>query len=146
MFPTAEAAEIHFYEAFSNFDIDQMMLVWAGSAESTCIHPGGTSLRGRDNIKASWGVIFDQNIKRRFTLRTIMKAGNSEVQISLVEENISVDGRTPAAPPVYATNIYKCFNDNWLMILHHASAAPILQFIEDATLDTFKNSRYDKIH
>ena len=110
MFPTPTAAESHFYEAFSNFDKDQMMAVWADVPEATCIHPGGSICGGIRQIRASWDYIFREKIRRFFQLKTLIKQENTSLCITLVEENISLDGKTPAGPPIYATNFYKYYS------------------------------------
>lgn len=146
MFPTISAAESHFYDAFSNLDIDQMMAVWADVSEASCIHPGGTICRGTQQIKASWNYIFKENIRRFFRLNTLIKQGNSSLCLTLVEENISLDGRIPAGPPVYATNFYKYFKGNWLMVLHHASPTPFIQVSDDLTFDADVSKGSNEIH
>lgn len=146
MFPTAEAAETHFYEAFSNSDTEQMMAVWAEIPEISCIHPGGSLLEGAYQIRSSWNKILRPTTRRIFKLRTLMRHESSGFYLSLVEENISLDGRFPAGPPIYATNFYRCFDNKWLMILHHASAAPFIEIARDAVLDGGNENGSREIH
>ncbi|MEC9247621.1 MAG: nuclear transport factor 2 family protein [Pseudomonadota bacterium] len=146
MFPTATAAESHFYDAFSNFDKDQMMAVWADVPEATCIHPGGSICEGTRQIRASWDYIFREKIRRFFRLKTLIKQENASLCIMLVEENISLDGKTPAGPPVYATNFYKRFESEWLMVLHHASPTPFMQMSDDFTFDADLGKGSSEVH
>ena len=49
-FPDPTSAEQAFYAAFSDLDDDAMQAVWVDSDDASCIHPGGTLLRGTKDI------------------------------------------------------------------------------------------------
>ena len=78
MFATSEEAEIGFYEAFSNADLDAMMEVWAPSDEIICIHPNGPRLEGVAAVRDSWALIFSERIVRSFDLRGLIVTGGQD--------------------------------------------------------------------
>ena len=126
MFSTAKNAENHFYHAFSDRDIGKMMAVWLDSDEISCIHPGSTALVGASQIKLSWQQIFNPISKRLFKIKTINQMLAEGFCMRLVEENIYLEEKNFAAPPIYATNIYRKIDSSWFMISHHASASSIV--------------------
>lgn len=125
MFSTPTNAENHFYDAFSNCDLEKMMSVWLDSNEISCIHPGGSALVGMSQITLSWQQIFSPRSKRVFDLKTINQISADEFCLRLVQENIYLEEKNLAAPTIYATNIYRKIDFSWFMISHHASVSPI---------------------
>ena len=125
MVSSAKNAENHFYDAFSNCDLEKMMSVWLDSNEISCIHPGSSALVGTSQITLSWKQIFNPRSKRVFNLETINEISAEDFCLTLVQENIYLEEQNFAAPPIYATNIYRKFNYSWFMISHHASVSPI---------------------
>ena len=123
MFSTVKDAENHFYHAFSNCDIESMMAVWLNANEIFCVHPGCTVLVGASQIKLSWQQIFNPMSKRLFNLKTINQISAGSFCIRLVQENIYLEGKNFAAPPIYATNIYRKIDSSWFMISHQASVS-----------------------
>lgn len=124
MFASSEEAEAAFYEAFSNSDLEAMMLVWAPSDEVICVHPSGPRLEGIDAVRESWAMIFSELIVRSFDLRGLMITGSDTFRLHHLEENITVPGTSFLAPPVLAANAYQRFEHGWRMIAHHACVAP----------------------
>ena len=125
MFSTVKNAEKHFYDAFSNCDLEKMMSVWLDSNEIFCIHPGSSALVGTSQITLSWQQIFSLRSKRVFNLETINQISAKDFCLRLVQENIYLEGKNFAAPPIYATNIYRKIDCSWFMISHHASESPM---------------------
>ena len=125
MFSTVKNAENHFYDAFSNSDLKKMMSVWLDSNEISCIHPGSPALVGTSQITLSWQQIFNPRSKRVFNLETINQISANDFCVRLVQENIYLEEKNFAAPPIYATNIYRKIDCSWFMISHHASESPI---------------------
>ena len=125
MFSTVKNTENHFYDAFSNCDLEKMMSVWLDSNEISCIHPGSSALVGTSQITLSWQQIFNPRSKRVFNLETINQISAKDFCLRLVQENIYLEEKNFAAPPIYATNIYRKIDCSWFMILHHASESPI---------------------
>ena len=125
MFSTVKNAENHFYDAFSNSDLEKMMSVWLDSNEISCIHPGSPALVGTSQITLSWQQIFNPRSKRVFNLETINQISAKDFCVRLVQENIYLEEKNFAAPPIYATNIYRKIDCSWFMISHHASESPM---------------------
>ena len=125
MFSTVKNTENHFYDAFSNCDLEKMMSVWLDSNEISCIHPGSSAFVGTSQIKLSWQQIFNPRAKRVFNLETINQTSAEDFCLRLVQENIYLEEKNFAAPPIYATNIYRKIACSWFMISHHASASPM---------------------
>ena len=125
MFSTVKNTENHFYDAFSNCDLEKMMSVWLDSNEISCIHPGSSALVGKSQITLSWQQIFKPRAKRIFNLETINQISANDFCVRLVQENIYLEEKNFAAPPIYATNIYRKIDCSWFMISHHASESPI---------------------
>ena len=125
MFSTVKNTENHFYDAFSNCDLEKMMSVWLDSNEISCIHPGSSALVGKSQITLSWQQIFNPRTKRVFNLETINQTSAEDFCLRLVQENIYLEEKNFAAPPIYATNIYRKIDCSWFMISHHASESPM---------------------
>ena len=125
MFSTLKNTENHFYDAFSNCDLEKMMSVWLDSNEISCIHPGSSALVGKSQITLSWQQIFKPRAKRIFNLETINQVSAKDFCLKLVQENIYLEGKNFATPPIYATNIYRKIDCSWFMISHHASESPM---------------------
>ena len=123
--PTAEAAEVAFYQALEAADLEAMMAVWDASEEIVCIHPLGPRLSGRQQVRESWQRIFASGPRLRFRLSECRILDAGEVQTRVVFENITVAGAEQQPnQPVIATNIYRKTARGWRMLLHHASPGP----------------------
>lgn len=46
-----------FYDAVETGDVDLMASLWVDDAETSCIHPGATPLRGTAQVLRSWTVL-----------------------------------------------------------------------------------------
>jgi len=68
VYESPEDAEMAFYVAIENRDVDAMMDVWSGSDDVVCIHPGAPRLEGREIIADSWQQIFSTGESLRFRL------------------------------------------------------------------------------
>ena len=120
-FPSAEAAETAFYEAFENGDPRAMMNVWCTHEDIECIHPLGDRLMGVASVTDSWRSILSGSRELRFRISHARRFQSAHLAIHVVYENISIDGRQQ--PPVIATNVYRFNGSSWRMVLHHASPA-----------------------
>lgn len=137
-FPTPEDAERAFYDAFENADLRTMMYVWADSECIECIHPMAKLIQGRDAVSTSWEQIFASDIEITLTLTTIQRTKDVKLAVHLVHEHLSVPDRSEQYPPVIATNVYQLIDNNWRMVLHHAS--PSSREDHENKLDTSKQA------
>lgn len=132
MFKTAEHAEIAFYQAFENADLDAMMAVWSETADIACIHPTGPVLSGVEAVRESWRHIFSGGGGVSLTVSVIQAQEDDTLAVHLVEERLTVTaGRTQEAR-VIATNIFRLEYGSWRLVLHHSSPAPRPQIVEEA--------------
>ncbi len=115
------AAEKAFYQAFEAGDIDLMMTVWAPLPDIRCIHPLGTLLEGPRDIRASWVAIFQEQVIRRFELERMSVWQGDDLAIHTLLETIVLPLYRQRFPPMTTTNVYRKVNNEWRMVLHHAS-------------------------
>ena len=124
LFPTADEAQIAFYDAFERGDIAAMMAVWAESDDIVCVHPGGPRLVGFEAVRESWARIFVNATQLRVrTLDEQRFAGQSVAVLSVIEE-VLPRGQQGPVNQVYATNVFELTEGGWRMVVHHATPAP----------------------
>ena len=121
VYDSPEAAELAFYSAFEDADLEGMMGVWARQAEIECIHPFGERLQGTASVRKSWQQLFRNDQQLRFQLDQISTSTDVQLAVHVLHENITVAGNTQHR--IIATNVYRCGASGWHMILHHASPA-----------------------
>ena len=126
-FPTSQAAEEAFYEAFEKADVDAMMAVWADEDHILCVHPMGPRLQGRAAVAESWRRIFSNGAAMRLTITDARLTQSALLAVHVVHEHIATPERPEGHPPLVATNIYQLTDGGWRLILHHASPAPASQ-------------------
>lgn len=110
-----------FYAAFADLDLAAMRRVWAPVAETFCVHPGGTALRGIDAVMQSWQEIFASARPPRVTHRLVETHASPDLEVRFVEERIQPAGDPGEASLVMATNVYRRDTSGWRMVAHHAS-------------------------
>ena len=123
-FSTADEAEVAFYEALEQGDLEGLMAVWATDEELVCIHPGGPRIEGFDAIRESWRQILAPGSRLQIRLSDIQRFEGMLYALHVVCEWVS-DGANPRqSTPVFCTNAYLLTDHGWRMVLHHASPAP----------------------
>lgn len=120
-FATSREAEVAFYGAFEQRDLEAMMTVWADSDNTVCIHPLGPTLVGRSAIEQSWEAIFRTSPRMKFRIDAQRRTEDATVAVHVVHEHIEVPDQHHV---VIATNVYHLTKLGWCMVLHHASPAP----------------------
>ena len=119
-FTSPEEIEAAFYTAFVQADSHTMEALWAKD-EALCVHPGSHVIQGFDMVVRSWAHIFTDAATTDLKLRVIQRHRDGDIALHVLEEHISVrDSDVPAAI-VIATNVYKKYDDGWLIVQHHAS-------------------------
>lgn len=122
----ALAANDRFYAAMNSLDVGEMDAVWMDTKDAICVHPGREAIFGYERIRESWMMIFS------VTDSMTIAPSNERVQVAgevawvACTEIISMmteEGLVAAA--AQATNIFRRADDNWRMIVHHASPAPL---------------------
>jgi ketosteroid isomerase-like protein len=111
------AANLDFYRAFTNQDLEGMDGVWAKRGMVLCTHPGWAPLAGRAAVMASWRDILGHPEAPAVMCHDDQAFLYGEMAVVLCEEELP-GGR------LAATNIFRKEDGHWRMVHHHAS--PIL--------------------
>jgi len=117
-------ANMDFYEAFCERDLEAMRDIWAANDNVACIHPGWGLLEGWKDVMHSWEGIFENP-----TTPGIRSVGETVFQqggYAFVVCGESVNGEEPS---LVATNIFEESTRGWKLIHHHVS--PILQVADE---------------
>lgn len=115
---TADEAEIVFYEAFMHGDIDVMAALWADD-NVVCVHPGSGLICGYETVMRSWQHILQGATHMDIRYRVENKLVTDDLAVHVVVEEMLNNNRVMAV--VVATNIYKKYENGWLMTEHHGS-------------------------
>ena len=111
-----------FYDAFNKNDIELMIGVWLNDPISQCIHPGWDVLIGFENIMTSWQKIFAAAQDLEIKLSHVDVTASENLAWVTCQENLfSIVSNGVQLSKVHSTNLFKKVNDEWKMILHHAS-------------------------
>ena len=122
-------ANQNFYNAFNKNDIELMIGIWLNDSASQCIHPGWDVLTGFENIMSSWQKIFASAQDLEIKLSHIKATTSENLAWVTCQENLfSIVSSGVQLSKVHSTNLFKKVNDEWKMILHHASpvSGPLL--------------------
>jgi len=120
-------ANKNFYQAFNRGDLDLMKSVWAQNDSVACIHPGWEVLRGFEDIIESWEKIFVGSENLEIKLSDIKVTGyGGMVWVSCQENLFAMSMSGVQVSKVHATNLFEKVEDQWKMVLHHASSVPQL--------------------
>ena len=117
-FKTPDDVETVYYEAFRRADGKVMAALWA-EGDVVCVHPGSGAVVGRDAVIRSWGHILDNAGMSQIETAVVNRAVTDDLAVHLVAERLGAG--TASEVMVLATNVYRRFEQGWLMIEHHAS-------------------------
>ena len=134
----ADVDEVHaeFYAAFEAGDFDRMSAVWADgphAAGVSCVHPGWTMLRGRDEVLRSWALIMANTTYIQFVLTDVETDVYGDHAVVTCKENVlTADEDTEAGflagGSIVATNVFVRTDGEWRLLLHHGS--PVLNVVD----------------
>jgi len=115
---TADEVEIIFYEAFMHCDIEVMAALWADD-NVICVHPGTSIISGYDAVMQSWQHILEgaAHMDIRYSIKN--KQVTADLVVHVVVEEMLNNNSVMAT--VVATNIYKKYEQGWLLTEHHGS-------------------------
>lgn len=119
-YPTPEDAEIAFYEAIENADLDRLMAVWSDDDDIVCLHPNGHRLVGHAQIRDSWRAILGSGRRLQIIVARTVRWQGAMLSIHNVVETLYVDNQ-PSKTPAAATNVYVRGPTGWRLLVHHAS-------------------------
>ena len=66
-----EEANLAFYEAFNQCDVQRMEKLWAQSPYVRCIHPGWEPVVGWPSVRQSWADVFESMLSIDFSLEDV---------------------------------------------------------------------------
>ena len=133
MEPTQAVLEVNqqFYRAFEALSLEMMGEVWACRESDVCIHPGWEILRGWEEIRESWRVIFANTGFMRFEASELsVEIIGAVACLSCVENIFSVVGDMTIHSRVACTNLFHLTEDGWRMVLHHGSPIASTQVVQ----------------
>ena len=119
-------ANERFYAAMNSLDVSEMDLVWMDDASAICVHPGREAIYGYEHIRESWVMIFsvtDSMTIAASNERIMIEGRVAWVTCTEIISMMTEEGLVAAA--AQATNIFRLSGDDWRMIVHHASPAPL---------------------
>ena len=132
-----EEANAEFYAAFEAGDLDRMAALWADGPYApgvTCVHPGWSLLRGRDEVLRSWALIMANTSYIQFVLTDVRTDVYGDHAVVTCKENIltaeeGTEAGFLAGGSVVASNVFVRSEGEWRLLLHHGS--PILNATEE---------------
>ena len=120
-FASADEVEAAFYAAFNRCDREAMADLWADD-EVVCIHPGSQAIVGYEAVIRSWSYIFTHAELPDIQVHIVKRAVTEALVVHVVEERILTG---EAIATVLATNVYKKYEEGWLMVEHHGSVMQV---------------------
>lgn len=125
-------AQLEFYDAFSSADIDAMDKVWSTESHVRCVHPGMSSLEGRESVMESWKQMFSMGSGGGGRMFSI-EPERAQVEVCGLTAICSCVEKTEGGGSLEALNIYKREGSSWRMTLHMAGPVVVRQQIRDAS-------------
>ncbi|MCK6550749.1 nuclear transport factor 2 family protein [Myxococcota bacterium] len=127
-----EEANLAFYDAFRQRDLEKMSKVWSHSPHARCVHPGWELVIGWTEIRQSWNDIFRTIQDIDFHLEDVhIEVAGRTAWVNLVAHvEVETDEGDDFEASVVTTNIFEEIDDTWTLVLHHSS-----NFSEDEDVD-----------
>lgn len=114
-------ANLAFYQAFSDQDLQRMDALWARRAPVRCVHPNWDALITREDVMSSWMAIFAGG--GQVSVRCVEPQSHQVGEMALVGCREQLEETT-----LVATNAFVLEDGVWRMVLHQAAA--IVQRVE----------------
>jgi ketosteroid isomerase-like protein len=113
-------ANLRFYQAFEERDLDAMSDLWERSERATCTHPGWPTLRGWGPIAASFFALFQRGDPLQFLLTREQVEVHGDVGWVTIDENVlgSEGGTTVAGLNLFVRNPG---DGAWRLVSHFGS-------------------------
>jgi len=120
-------ANASFYRAFTRGDLQAMNALWAQHAPVSCLHPGATVLRGRQNVLSAWRQIIAEPapFEMRCDQAEVQVYANTTAVVTCYEGN----GDRPAH--LAATNVFVLEAGEWKLV--HHQAGPLARPLSNAS-------------
>lgn len=118
-----------FYRALGTRDLDLMGTVWVKDERVGCVHPGWVMLRGWHALMQSWENVFDPEDQLDIRLHNLTVDIRGDVAWVTCIQELRYVRRDPVTMNVsVSTNIFEKQKDGWLMLIHHASPLPQVNY------------------
>ena len=122
-FQTPQAAEDAFYDALEERNTDLMMRVWDDSPDIACLLPMQSFIHG-GQVRNLFRELLRSDVPLDLQVQHLHWVEIGDVAIHYVEERNNA-GPADAAPPLFATNVFRRRGDaGWTMILHQNAPPP----------------------
>ena len=127
-------ANQRFYNAINGQDIEFMKKVWHDDVLSICVHPGWPVMHGYPTILQSWRDIFQSTDHLEIQIADVGVLASLDLAwVSCEEKIVSLSMSGVNATRAYSTNVYRLVNEQWKIVLHHASILSDLSPEDDLT-------------
>jgi len=114
------AANLAFYTAFEEGDMDAMRRLWAHTDRVICTHPGSPALRGWTAVERSWELLLGSAGRPNFILTDVeIDVVGDAAWVTLVENMVVTNGSGAGT----AVNWFVRTAGTWHLVGHHG--API---------------------
>jgi ketosteroid isomerase-like protein len=112
------AANLAYYQAFEDNDLDGLSSLWEHSERATCVHPGWPMLRGWPQISASWFTLLTNGGQTQFIVTNEVIEVVGDVAWVTCDENVlaAAGGATVAA-----LNMFVLSDHQWRLVTHIGS-------------------------
>ncbi|MEL7158197.1 MAG: nuclear transport factor 2 family protein [Actinomycetota bacterium] len=111
-------ANMGFYLALEQGDLQAMDELWSDDDEVLCAHPGRGPLRGWPEVRQSWAAIFANAGNPQVIVTDAVVTVRHPLAWVTVTENLLAGGHTSVAT---ALNMFEYDGQRWRMVAHHAS-------------------------
>jgi len=120
-----------FYKALGTRDLELMSTIWVKDQRAGCVHPGWVILRSWDAIKQSWENIFDPEDQVDISLSDVSVIVKGKFAwLTCVQQMLYIK-RNPVTYNIsQSTNIFEKIENDWFLIIHHASPIPDMRINE----------------
>jgi len=120
-----------FYKALGTRDLELMSTIWVKDQRAGCVHPGWVILRSWDAIKQSLENIFDPEDQVDISLSDVSVIVKGKFAwLTCVQQMLYIK-RNPVTYNIsQSTNIFEKIENDWFLIIHHASPIPDMRINE----------------
>jgi hypothetical protein len=119
-----KAANMAYYQAFEENDLDAMVTLWEHSNRVTCVHPGWPMVRGWDDVFASWKTLLVNEPSPQFIVTNELVHVIDDFAWVTCDENILDEGTGTTTATM---NLFALSEGRWQMVSHIGSRVELPQ-------------------
>jgi ketosteroid isomerase-like protein len=109
------AANMAFYQAFEENDLDSMNSMWEHTERATCVHPGWPMLRGWQQVAAAWFTLLTNGAHNQFIITNEVVEVEGDVAWVTCDENVLNEA---SGATVAAMNMFVLSDGRWRLVSH----------------------------